>query len=78
MGWLLRLGVNRGFIGGNRFFTAIGTVAIVFRVLQKLAGTGPKTLYTHEVKQGEVVIITDGDHSNSSQKGRKGLKIIRH
>ena len=56
---MMRLGVNRGLFGGSRVFRAIGAFAAFVRVLQRISKTGPRTLMTHTLKPGEVVIIKE-------------------
>lgn len=58
--FLWRLGLNRGLLGGSRFFGTLGLVVGFIKLLQKVAGTAPKTLYTHKMKDGQVVVITEG------------------
>lgn len=59
IGFLLRMGLNRGLLGGSRLFGTLGAVAGLVRLAQRLAGTAPKTLYTHKMKDGEVLVIGD-------------------
>lgn len=61
MKWLLRLGLSRGLLGGSTFFRYIGSAALFIRLLQKIAGTAPKTLYTHKLKRGDALVITDAE-----------------
>ena len=58
MKFLKRLAINRGLLGGNPFFTAIAIAFGVSRVLQKVTGTGPRTLYTHKLKGGETLVVS--------------------
>lgn len=68
MNWLFRLAVNRGIFGGSRFFAALGVVMALLRLLQRLAGTGPRTIYTHQLKSGEALVVTDIGRSRSKRK----------
>lgn len=54
---LWRMGLQRGILGGSRFFTIIGVTAGAIRVLKHLAGNEPKTLYKRKLAEGEVLII---------------------
>ncbi len=63
MKWLLRLGINRGLLGGSRIFGALGTAALFVRLIQRAAGTGEKTLYTHKLQKDEVLVVTDREPS---------------
>lgn len=57
--FLLRLGISRGLLGGSRFFGTLGMIAGLIRLAQKAMGTAPKTIYTHKMKDGQVVVITE-------------------
>jgi len=63
MKWLLRLGISRGLLGGNRFFATLGGLAAVVRVLEKLSGGGEKSVYKSKLEKGQVVVISDGKKS---------------
>ena len=56
--FLSRLGVARGFMGNSRLWTAVGSVALGIRVLQRLAGKGDETAYSEELKPGDCLVIT--------------------
>ena len=60
MGRLISLGINRGLLGGNKFFATLGLIAGLVRVLQKISGTGPKTIYKEKLQEGQVIVISDG------------------
>ncbi len=63
MKWLLRFGVTRGALAGNRFFATLGAVAAFVRLLQKLAGTTPQTVYKHKLEEDQVLVISAGKSS---------------
>ena len=68
MGWLYRFALNRGLFGGSRFFATIGAVLTLVRLLQRISGTGPKTLYTHEMKPGDVLVVSDIKRPRNKQQ----------
>ncbi len=59
MKWLVTFALKRGLLSGSRFFTSVGLIAMGMRLLARLAGVGPKTLYTHKLKAREVLVISD-------------------
>ena len=59
MKFLQRMAIQRGIFGGNKFFASIAVVIGLVRLLQRLSGTNPKTLYTHKLKDGESLVITN-------------------
>ena len=59
MKFITRLAINRGVFGGNRFFASIAIVLGLMKLAQRLSGTGPKTLYTHKLQDGEALVVTN-------------------
>jgi hypothetical protein len=77
---LLRAGVNRGFLGGNRFFATLGAVAAFVRLLQRISGTGPRTLYTGTLKPGDVLVVTeprDPEKRRGCGRGRRRQRKLQ-
>ena len=60
LGLLLRQGFRRGVLGGNRTWLVVGGAALAVRVLRKLGGSEPKTVYSEELKPGEALVIANG------------------
>ena len=56
--FLSRAGVLRGFLGGSRLWTVVGSVALGVRVLRKLAGSEPESVFTKELRPGDSLLIT--------------------
>ena len=54
---LSRLGVSRGFLGGSRLWSAVASVALGLRLLQKLAGKGEETAFSEELRPGDCLVI---------------------
>ena len=59
---LMRLGVVRGLIGGNRGWLAIGAGAAGLKVLGKMAAKEPKVVYCEELEPGQSLTITHLTH----------------
>lgn len=66
MQWLMRLlisrGISKGLVGGNRFFQALGLIAMAIRLAQKATGVGEKTLFSHEMRPGDKVVVNTTGH----------------
>lgn len=58
MKFLRRLAINKGLLGGSPFFTAIAIAFGIYRLMQRLTGTGPRTLYTHKLRDGETLVVS--------------------
>lgn len=68
MGRLFRFAINRGVFGGSPFFARLAAVMAFVRLLQRVAGTGPRTLYTHRLESGEVLVVTDIERSRKKRR----------
>lgn len=54
---LLRRGFRRGVLEGNRTWLLVGGVALGLRVLRKLSGSEPETVYSERLAPGETLVI---------------------
>ena len=59
---LMRLGVVRGLLGGNRGWMALGAVAGGLRMLGKLAAKEPKVVFSEQLDPGQTLVITHLTH----------------
>lgn len=61
MNWLLRIlvskGISKGLVGGNKAFTVLGLIAMAVKLAQKSSGVGEKTLFTHDMRDGDKVVV---------------------
>jgi hypothetical protein len=48
-----------GFLGGSRFWFRVGVVVWSLRLLQRIAGNKPKTVYQAELEPGQSIVISD-------------------
>lgn len=60
LGLLLRQGFRRGVLGGNRTWLVVGGAALAVRLVKKLSGSEPETVYSEELKPGEALVIANG------------------
>ncbi|MGH9180852.1 MAG: hypothetical protein ACRD0Q_04145 [Acidimicrobiales bacterium] len=58
MGWLVRTGFRKGFLGGSRAWTVVGGAALGLRALRRLAARTPKVVYCEELAAGQSLVIT--------------------
>jgi len=54
----LRIGWRRGVLRGSRFWMVVGGLALGFRALQNLAGSGDKIVYSEVLRPGEALVIS--------------------
>ena len=57
-GFLWRTALRRGLLGGSRPWMTVLAVVGVTRLVRKLAGSEPKTVYCEELHPGEAILIT--------------------
>ena len=55
---LSRVGVSRGFMGGSRPWTLIASFTIAIRVLKKIFGGTPATVYSETLRPGDCLVIS--------------------
>ena len=48
-----------GFLGESRFWFRVGVLVWSLRLLQRLAGKKPKTVYEAELEPGQTLVISD-------------------
>lgn len=58
MGFIFRL-ITRRALKGNSTFAAISAIIGLVKLGQKVMGTAPKTVYTHKLEAGQVLVVTD-------------------
>lgn len=56
--WLFGRGVRRGFLGGSRFWTVVGAVAALARLLKWVKRE--KVVYHEELLPGQSIIVANG------------------
>ena len=58
--YLVRNGLSKGLMGGNRRWLILGGVAVGWRVMRKIAGSEPIVVYSEKLEAGETVVIAHG------------------
>lgn len=54
---LIGNGFRRGVLGGSRFWLVLGGFGLMVKVLRKLAGNEPVTVYSEKLEPGQAVLI---------------------
>lgn len=66
--YLYRRAQMKGLFGGSKGWTIVWTVLFGARMLKKLRGREPETVYSEVLGAGETLLIT---HEATPQKGRR-------
>jgi hypothetical protein len=56
--FLWRTALRRGLLGGSRPWMTVFAVVGLARLVKKLAGSEPKTVYREELQPGEAILVT--------------------
>lgn len=56
--YLMGRALSRGFLGGSRFWTIVGTLGIAMRVLKKVAGDQPEVVFREKLAPGQTLLIS--------------------
>jgi hypothetical protein len=59
MKWLFRLASQRALAKGGDRWVSLTFVLGLLRVVRKLAGAEPRTLYKHTLREGEVFVVRE-------------------
>jgi hypothetical protein len=62
--FIWRTAVQKGAFGGNRTWMTIFAVMAARKVMKRISGSVPETVFTGELKQGESFIITHLDETH--------------
>lgn len=65
--FLLRRSYLRGFVGGSRFWTVVGTFGLAVRLLRKLTRDEPEVVYSEALGPGQSLLISHD----------RGAKVVR-
>ena len=55
---LSRLGISRGLMGGSRPWTIVAAFTIAVRLLKRIFGGTPETVYSETLCPGETLVIS--------------------
>lgn len=67
--YLLARAFRKGFLGGSRFWTVLGTLGVAMRVLKRLTSDKPEVAYSGELRPGQTIVIS---HDRSAKVVRRG------
>ncbi len=56
--FLSRIAVSRGFMGGSRAWTVVASFTVAIRVLKKVFGGTPETVYSETLRPGDTLVIS--------------------
>ena len=56
--YLMSRAVARGFLGGSRFWTVLGTLGVAMRVLKKVMRSEPEVVYCERLRPGQSLVIS--------------------
>lgn len=55
---LSRLGISRGLMGGSRAWTIVAVFTIAVRLLKRVFGGTPETVYSETLRPGDTLVIS--------------------
>lgn len=55
---LLGRAIRKGFLGGSRFWTVVGTLGLAMKVLRKLTRDEPEVAFCEELRPGQMLLIS--------------------
>lgn len=55
---LSRVGVSRGIMGGSRTWTIVAAFTIAIRLLKRVFGGTPETVYSETLRPGDTLVIS--------------------
>lgn len=67
---LMTKAVTNGFLGGSRFWTAVGTLGIAMKVLKKITRDDPEVVYSERLSPGETILISHDRQATVVQRRR--------
>ena len=56
--FLLRRSFLKGFVGGSRFWTVLGSAGLALRVLRKITRDEPEVVYREALRPGQSLLIS--------------------
>lgn len=55
---LMTHALRRGFLGGSRLWTVVGTLGLAMKVLKKITKDEPEVAFTTELRPGQTLVIS--------------------
>lgn len=67
---LLGRAIRKGFFGGSRFWTVVGTLGLAMKVLRRLTRDEPEVAYSEELRPGQTLLISHDRSAKGVQRRR--------
>lgn len=67
---LLARAIRRGFFGGSRLWTLVGTLGLAMKVLHKLTRDEPEVAFCEELRPGQTLLISHDRGARVMQRRR--------
>ncbi len=55
---LLGRALQKGLLGGSRFWTIVGTIGLAMKVLRKITRDEPEVAFSEELRPGQTLLIS--------------------
>lgn len=68
--YLLGRALQKGLLGGSRFWTVVGTLGVAMRVLRRITRDEPEVAYREELRPGETIVLSHGREPKASRRRR--------
>lgn len=62
--------LRRGFLGGSRFWTVLGTIGLAMRVLRRITRDEPEVAFSEELRPGQTLLISHDRRAKVLQRRR--------
>lgn len=62
--------IRRGFLGGSRFWTVVGTLGLAMKVLRKITRHEPEVAFREVLRPGQALLISHDRHAKVVQRRR--------
>lgn len=67
---LLARALRKGFLGGSRFWTVVGTIGLAMKVLRKITRDEPEVTFSEELRPGQTLLISHDRDAKVVQRRR--------
>lgn len=67
---LLGRAIRKGFLGGSRFWTVVGTLGLAMKVLRRLTRDSPEVAFCEELRPGQTLLISHDRSAKVAQRRR--------
>ena len=67
---LLARAMRKGFLGGSRFWTVLGTLGLAMKVLRRITRNEPEVAFCEELRPGQTLLISHDRGARVVQRRR--------